>query len=92
MTMKALAKIAQSLGLTQTQHMVKLIPLAMTVPNREGIYDYSQYLPLKIITKAEFEARYAPNVKLINVGTAESSDLFRAYSFGAEPWYLAMEV
>lgn len=90
--MKALARITQAPGLTQTQQMVKLIPLAMTVPNGEGIYNYSQYLPSKIITLAEFEARYVPTAKLITVGTVEHNDIFRAYSFGIEPWYLAVEL
>lgn len=86
----SLSNVSQDSYLTQGEKRYLLTPLAMVIPNIEGIYNYSQYQQSKIVTETQFEAFYKPNVKLIRFGTLENNYPVRAYG-GTDGWFLAQE-
>jgi hypothetical protein len=77
---------------------VILHPLAMRIPNSEGVYFLSELQPKKRISLKTFLSRYANCPQKIRVSfdtpasldqLLHNSEIVTAYGFGAEGWYLA---
>jgi hypothetical protein len=89
--MELVKRISRSLGLTQANDtgMIRLIPLAMVIPNWEGVYSYSRLRQPKLVTREEW---YTYNAQEIKVGTPNNWRYVTAYGKGLSCWYLAVEV
>lgn len=72
----------------QGQRMIKLVPLAMTIPNSENVYSLSQYGEAITVTEAEWRT-YSPIS--IKVGTPDNWREVAAYGKGLSCWYIAVE-
>jgi hypothetical protein len=70
------------------QRMIKLVPLAMAIPNAEGVYTLSQYQAPKTVTEKEWHTYSAHRMR---VGTPENWQWADAYARGLDCWYVAVE-
>lgn len=79
--------------------VVVLQPLAMTVPNRHGIYSPSKLEPKKEISYKIFLAQYADYPQKIRVcfdeafsseALLQKSEWVTAYGFGLDCWYMVV--
>lgn len=70
------------------ERMIKLVPLAMAIPNSEGVYTISTYQECKVVTEREWHT-YSPHS--IKVGTPDKWKEITAYAKGLDCWYMAVE-
>lgn len=82
-----LAKLTNT-KIESAERMIKLVPLAMIIPNREGVYSYSRLRRPKIVTESEW-LTYSPQE--IKVGTPDDWRYVTAYGKGLSCWYIAVE-
>jgi hypothetical protein len=77
--------------------MVILQPIAMRIPNSQGVYSPNKLEPQKEMRYEEFLSRYADNPRKIRVCFNETlsldillreAKLVTAYSFGLDCWYI----
>lgn len=71
-----------------SQRMIRLVPLAMVIPNQEGIYSYSRLQQPIIVTEEEW---LTYNPQEIKVGTPDNWQYVMAYGKGLSCWYIAIE-
>lgn len=79
---------------TDTEQALSLQPIAMVIPNRQGIYALSKISPVKEISYTEFLAKYAdhPRPILVSFDPDGKSNprLATAYGFGLDCWYIVV--
>ena len=69
---------------------MKLLPLAMRVPNRDGIYAPSKLESEKKLSISEFEKYSGVEVKVsFDRDGISNPQTMTAYGFGLDCWYLA---
>jgi hypothetical protein len=70
--------------------MIRLIPLAMCVPNSRGVYAVSKLEPIKELGIDDFK-KYTPRSINVSFATDSTSNpqLMIAYGYGLDCWYLA---
>jgi len=70
--------------------MIKLLPLAMRVPNSQGIYAVSKLYPIKELSVDDFE-KYTPQSINVSFSADDISNpqMMIAYGYGLDCWYLA---
>ena len=73
-----------------TGPIYKLTPLAMRIPNRQGIYGLSKLQVPKMLTWYEFTANYTSSDILVSQEPdgISNPETMTAYGFGLDCWYL----
>ena len=70
--------------------MIKLIPLAMRVPNSQGIYTLSKHSKPKKINQSDFIKYNGVDIKVsFHKDGISNPQTMTAYAYGMDCWYLA---
>lgn len=69
---------------------VTLKPIAMIVPNKEGIYTSNKLEKPKVISQTEFLLKYSDHPKPIKVSEDGKNNwqIITAYGYGLDCWYI----
>lgn len=71
------------------ESIVKITPLAMTVPNEGGVYSISKIMQSESLTLPEFNKRFRGYNKKIKIGNLNNWEYKTAFGYGLDCWYLA---